>query len=99
MVLENQIRKALECFTPIHVEIVNESDSHRGPPGRETHFKLLLVSTQFQGKSRLIRQQMIYQALDFAFKQGLHALSLKTLSPEEWSENTTFTSPACSHKK
>jgi stress-induced morphogen len=100
MKLELQIREALQAVKPSHIELINESDMHRGPPGRESHFKLEIVSDAFSGKSRVARQQLVYSALDFAFKAGLHALSLKTYTREEWEKATAeFQSPACAHKK
>jgi stress-induced morphogen len=97
MKLEVQIRNALTILQPSHVELLNESDSHRGPPGRESHFKLLIVSDAFAGLSRVQRQQKIYALLDFAFKTGLHALSLRTLTNEEWKRESgsIFESPDC----
>ncbi|MCX7977631.1 MAG: BolA family transcriptional regulator [Bdellovibrionaceae bacterium] len=73
-----------EHFRPHHLDLVNESDLHSGPPGRETHFKLFLVSSAFEGKSRLERQRMVNSLLAEEFRQGLHALSQRLLTPSEW---------------
>ncbi|GHU31869.1 BolA family transcriptional regulator [Betaproteobacteria bacterium] len=54
--------------------------------GDGEHFEALLVSAQFAGKSRVKRQQMVNALLRTWFDSGeLHALSMKTLTPEEWS--------------
>jgi acid stress-induced BolA-like protein IbaG/YrbA len=53
--------------------------------GDGRHFAALVVSAQFTGKSRVRRQQMINAVLRPYFDSGeLHALSMKTLTPEEW---------------
>lgn len=52
------------------------------------HFQALIVSAEFAGRSRVQRQQRVNQALRAHFDSGeLHALSMKTLTPQEWSEN------------
>ncbi len=54
--------------------------------GDGQHFEALVVSPQFVGKSRVQRQQMVNAVLRLYFDSGeLHALSMKTITPEEWS--------------
>ncbi len=54
--------------------------------GDGQHFQALVVSKEFVGKSRVQRQQRVYQTLKEKLDTGeLHALSFKTLTPEEWS--------------
>ena len=54
--------------------------------GDGEHFEALVVSAQFVGKSRVQRQQMVNAVLRSYFDSGeLHALSMKTVTPEEWS--------------
>jgi acid stress-induced BolA-like protein IbaG/YrbA len=49
------------------------------------HFQALIVTKSFQGLSRLKQQQMVYEALSHSISSGeLHAISLKTFTPEEW---------------
>ncbi len=99
MKLKVQIIEALSILKPIHLDIINESDMHSGPPNRESHFKLIIASAEFLNKSRIQRQQQIYGLLDFAFKQGLHALSMKAYTPDEWAqEEQAFNSPDCMGK-
>lgn len=46
--IESTIRKKLkETFTPIHVDVINESYMHNVPKGAETHFKVVVVSDKF----------------------------------------------------
>ena len=52
--------------------------------GDGTHFEAVIVSDDFEGKSLLERHQMVYKALGDAMKERIHALSLKTYTPEQW---------------
>lgn len=50
-----------------------------------THFSALVICKDFVGKSRIVRQQMVYNTVNSLLADGsLHALSLKTMTPEEW---------------
>lgn len=54
--------------------------------GDGQHFEAIVVSSEFVGKSRVQRQQRVYATLQAKLATGeLHALSFKTLTPEEWS--------------
>lgn len=54
--------------------------------GDGQHFEAVVVSAEFAGKNRVQRQQRVYQTLSDKLATGeLHALSFKTLTPEEWS--------------
>ena len=59
---------------------------HLSIKGDGEHFEALIVSSAFVGKNRVQRQQAINALLRSYFDSGeLHALSMKTLTPEEWS--------------
>ena len=59
---------------------------HLSLDGDGQHFEALIVSAEFVGKSRVQRQQHVNKILKEKFDSGeLHALSFKTLTPEEWS--------------
>jgi len=75
------------------IELVNESHKHSVPENSETHFKLTLVSDDFNGKSKVARHQKVYGAVSTLMQEGLHALALHTCTPEEW-EQTQQESPA-----
>jgi BolA protein len=74
-------------FAPVHIALTDDSARHAGhagaAPGGETHYKLSLVSTAFDGLSRVARQRLVYQALHEEFDTGLHALSLDLKTPGE----------------
>ena len=52
--------------------------------GDGQHFQALVVSAAFQGKSRIQRHQMVYAALGDRMREEIHALSMQTLTPEQW---------------
>jgi acid stress-induced BolA-like protein IbaG/YrbA len=60
-----------------HVEVVGDGQ----------HFQALVVSTAFAGKSRVQRHQLVYAALGGRMREEIHALSMRTLTPEEWRAN------------
>ena len=83
----NRIETALrQAFAPHHIEVVEESALHVGHAGATGggHFRALVVSDRFQGQDLLTRQRMVYAALGDAMKSEIHALALRTLTPEEW---------------
>jgi acid stress-induced BolA-like protein IbaG/YrbA len=51
--------------------------------GDGQHFQALIVCAAFQGKSRVQRHQMVYAALGDRMREEIHALSMRTLTPEE----------------
>ena len=76
-------------FRPLHFELHDQSAQHAGHHGQPenpsgTHFEMLLVSDVFRGLSRLQRQKAVHELLKAEFSSGLHALSMKLMSPEEW---------------
>ena len=60
--------------------------SHLTVAGDGQHFEALVVSEEFAGKSRVQRHQRVYQALGDRMREEIHALSMKTLTPQEWQE-------------
>jgi acid stress-induced BolA-like protein IbaG/YrbA len=75
MVTPKQVRQYildnLECE---HVDV--EGDGH--------HFEAVIVSSVFAGRSRVQRHQAVYAALGDRMREEIHALSMKTYSPDEW---------------
>ena len=65
------IEKGLQCD---HVEVAG--DGH--------HFEALIVSPQFRGIPKVRQHQLVYAALGDRMREEIHALSMRTLTPEEW---------------
>jgi acid stress-induced BolA-like protein IbaG/YrbA len=57
-----------------HLEVVGDGQ----------HFQAVVVSAAFAGKSRVQRHQLVYAALGDRMREEIHALSMQTLTPEEW---------------
>jgi len=51
-----------------------------------THFEALIVSPEFAGKTMIQQHQLVYAALGDRMRAEIHALSMRTLTPEQWSE-------------
>lgn len=69
---------------PDHLEVVNESNQHNVPANSETHFKLVIVSPQFEGKRQVGRHQWVYALLKEELEGPVHALALHTYTAAEW---------------
>ena len=83
-VYETIERKIIASLAPAHLEVINESHMHSVPPDSESHFKLVIVAENFAGETRIGRHQAVNRILADEFAAGLHALSLQTLTPDEW---------------
>ena len=59
---------------------------HLAVVGDGQHFQALVVSSQFAGRNRVQRHQMVYAALGERMREEIHALSMQTLTPEEWNK-------------
>ena len=86
-----------ESLHPMHLEVINESHRHSVPPGSETHFKVVVVSESFSGLRLVQRHRSIHSLLAGELADGLHALSMEALTPEEWRARggDTLQSPPC----
>ena len=73
-------------FTPLHLEVIDHSEAHRGHPGAATggHFQVLIVSERFNGLSRLEAQRMVHESLACELHTAVHALQLTAWSPKRW---------------
>lgn len=80
-------RKLSEALAPERLEIEDESAMHAGHAGArpegESHFRVLVVSRRFEGLGRVARQREVYQILSEELSSDIHALALRTLTPEE----------------
>lgn len=79
--------KLMHGLEPSRLDIINESElhaGHRSSPGTgESHFRILVVSNAFAGKSRVDRHRMVNEILADELKGRIHALALKTFAPGE----------------
>jgi BolA protein len=75
------------ALAPSRLDLIDESALHAGHAGAraqgESHFRMVIVTAMFTGKSRLERQRMVFAALADLMRTDVHALSITALSPEE----------------
>ena len=84
--IEDRLREQL---TPIHLEIHDDSAKHAGHRGATSaggHYRLVIVSAKFEGKALIDRHRLVNDALRDLFGPRVHALSMRTLTPEQWTE-------------
>ena len=84
-------------FALQHLEVLNESGNHQVAPGSETHFKVVLVTDEFDGQRLLARHRAVNDALAAELAGGVHALALHTYTADEWRERfgSAPMSPPC----
>jgi BolA family transcriptional regulator, general stress-responsive regulator len=82
------LRTRLAALAPVALEIRDDSAAHAGHEGARDgagHFSLLIVSEAFSGLSRLARHQRVLREVADLLPHPIHALSMKALTPEEFS--------------
>jgi BolA family transcriptional regulator, general stress-responsive regulator len=88
---ESITRKLQAAFSPEHLDVINESHMHNVPEGSESHFKVVIVSDDFQDKMLIARHRLVNKVLEEELGKnreqgGIHALALHTMTMEEWFE-------------
>lgn len=83
--LADEIRARLQPLAASSLHIQDDSALHAGHAGNTGggHFTLTIVSSQFSGKSQIIRHRLVYQAMADLIPNKIHALSIRALAPEE----------------
>ena len=88
MSADQRIReKLIVAFEPVRLDVINESElhaGHRNSPGTgESHYRVLVVSAAFAGKTRVARHRMVNEVLAEELNGRVHALALSTYAPGE----------------
>ena len=87
MNVAEEIRSRLASLEPVQIELVDESEKHRGHAGYQaggnTHWRLAIVSPRFAGKPVVARHRMVYEALGSLMQNPIHALAITARAPEE----------------
>lgn len=94
------LSQALKDLQPQHIDLVNESMNHAGYfEGKESHFKLTIVSHAFDNKRLVARHQLVYELVaPLLTSQGgnVHALAIHAYTPDEWqAQAQSPDSPLC----
>ncbi len=82
--IEDALVSSLEAT---HVEVVDNSAGHANHLGAEDgggHFAVVVVSRAFRGLSRIAAQKLVYETLAELMTEDIHALSMRTFTPEQW---------------
>lgn len=87
------IRERLQStLAPASLDVIDDSHLHAGHAGARDgrgHFRVALVSTQFEGLSKVQRHQLVYRALGTLMQSDIHALGIQALTPAEASVATS----------
>ncbi len=88
--IEALFRERLAALKPLRIEVVDDSALHAGHAGAREggHYRLLIVSAEFSGKSTVLRHRLVYTAIGDLKRSRIHALSIRALSPEEAAGST-----------
>ena len=73
-------------LSPLHLQVENESHRHNVPPGSESHFKVVVVTDAFEGKSLVARHRMVNEILADELRDRIHALALHTYTRQDWED-------------
>lgn len=77
MVTPESVQQGIEAgLACAHIEVIGDGQ----------HFQAVIVSDAFAGKSRVQRHQLVYAALGERMREEIHALSMRTLTPQEWAQ-------------
>ena len=78
---ERITQKLTEAFSPVELQVIDESEQHRGHggyiEGGETHFKVVMKSADMNSLSRVAKQRAVYAVLKSELEERVHALSLQ----------------------
>lgn len=80
MLTAETVKQYIESALPCEHVYVEGDDGH--------HFHALIVSAEFTGKNMVQQHQLVYKSLGERMKQEIHALSMKTLTPEQWANQS-----------
>ena len=97
MIQERIKEKLQEALSPIHLEVINESYMHNVPEGSESHFKVIVVSEQFEGLRLIGRHRAVNAVLAQELANDIHALAMHTYTQSEWQNliDGAPVSPSC----
>lgn len=79
-------QKLQDHFSPEYLEVLNESHMHNVPANSETHFKVTIVSENFDGKRLIQRHRAVNTVVAAELAGPVHALALHTYTQEDWAK-------------
>jgi BolA protein len=96
MIKDKIEQKLTNEISSLFVEVINESPNHNVPDGSESHFKVIVVSDDFENMRPVQRHQLIYKVLSEEMKL-IHAIAIHPFTKIEWDKNnqSSSESPDC----
>ena len=97
MSVQETIETKLTTLDPLHLEVVNESGNHNVAPGSESHFKVVIVTPQFEGVRLLERHRIVNNLLADELAGPVHALAIHAYTEANWEKRfgSAPMSPPC----
>ncbi|MCH1612816.1 MAG: BolA/IbaG family iron-sulfur metabolism protein [Flavobacteriales bacterium] len=95
--IKEKIEESLKTgISSLFIEVINESPNHNVPDGAESHFKVIVVSDDFENMRQVQRHQLIYKVLSEEMKL-IHAIAIHPFTKTEWDSNqqSSSDSPDC----
>ena len=95
--IKDKIEESLKTgISSLFIEVINESPNHNVPDGAESHFKVIVVSDDFENMRQVQRHQLIYKVLNEEMKL-IHAIAIHPFTKTEWDSNqqSSSDSPDC----
>lgn len=97
--IQQQIEQKLTSeLAPSYLKVLNESYMHNVPEGSESHFKVIIVTDNFDAKRLIARHRMVNSVLSEELANHIHALAIHTYTEDEWQaldSSTVPNSPDC----
>ncbi|MDO6705270.1 transcriptional regulator BolA [Photobacterium sp. 1_MG-2023] len=96
MIQERIEQKLQQSLAPVHLDVINESYMHNVPKGAESHFKVIVVSHEFEDQRLIGRHRTVNAILADELANHIHALAIHTYTPDEWAtQQAAPASPSC----
>lgn len=86
--IEATLRRELDADPVVVVDESHLHAGHAGARGGAGHFRAVVVSARFEGKGPVERQRLVYAALAAEMGPQIHALSMRTLTPAQWRQES-----------
>lgn len=92
--IRTKLESGLSCW---HLDVINESHMHAVPKDSETHFRVIIVSDEFDGVLRVQRHRSVNRLLRAELDGPVHALAIEAVTPAEWERNggPALVAPPC----
>ncbi len=79
--------KLANGLNPLHLEVINESGNHNVPAGSESHFKVVVVSQEFEGDKLIQQHRKVNSILAHELAHDIHALAIHTYTEKQWQDH------------